>query len=155
MIAPIMWSLLQALSKGAVQAQWQPLTLQGAGLFHVAMGAVLGIAAYGRTQEKLNGANNGGIQTPTTGSSIGVTAPSTPAAGGFSNSSFSSTPTSSGFGSTAEATTGINSSAGFGTSAAPTVSGFSSGFNNSTPSAQVLTGFGGKKAPVPAEDPLI
>jgi hypothetical protein len=29
--------------------------LQGAGLFHVAMGAVLGIAAFGRTQEKLAG----------------------------------------------------------------------------------------------------
>ena len=28
------------------------------------MGAVLGIAAYGRTQEKLGGANNGGIQLP-------------------------------------------------------------------------------------------
>jgi len=36
--------------------QWQPLTLQGAGLFNVAMGAVLGIAAFGRTQEKLAGA---------------------------------------------------------------------------------------------------
>jgi hypothetical protein len=35
--------------------QWQPLTLQGAGLFHIAMGAVLGIAAFGRTQEKLAG----------------------------------------------------------------------------------------------------
>jgi len=29
--------------------------LQGAGLFHVAMGAVLGIAAYGRTKEKIEG----------------------------------------------------------------------------------------------------
>ena len=28
------------------------------------MGAVLGIAAYGRTQEKLGGANNGGITLP-------------------------------------------------------------------------------------------
>jgi len=53
---PIMWSLLQALSHGQVTSQWQPVTLQGAGLFHVAMGAVLGIAAYGRTQEKLGGA---------------------------------------------------------------------------------------------------
>ena len=63
-IAPILWSLLQSLSQGSVQTQWQPLTLQGAGLFHIAMGAVLGIAAYGRTQEKLGGANNGGIQIP-------------------------------------------------------------------------------------------
>jgi len=52
---PILWSLLQALSKGQVTSQWQPLTLQGAGLYHIAMGAVLGIAAYGRTKEKVEG----------------------------------------------------------------------------------------------------
>ena len=56
-LAPTLWSLLQSVSNGSVQTQWQPLTLQGAGLYHIAMGAVLGIAAYGRTQEKLNGAN--------------------------------------------------------------------------------------------------
>jgi len=52
-IFPILWSLLQAMSHGQVTSQWQPLTLQGAGLYHIAMGAVLGIAAYGRTKEKL------------------------------------------------------------------------------------------------------
>ena len=61
MIAPILWSVVQAIGHGSVQTQWQPLTLQGAGLFHVAMGAVLGIAAYGRTKEKLNGAESGGL----------------------------------------------------------------------------------------------
>jgi len=61
---PILWSLLQSLSHGQVTSQWQPLTLQGAGLFHIAMGGVLGLAAYGRTQEKMAGANNGGIQLP-------------------------------------------------------------------------------------------
>jgi len=55
-IFPILWSLLQAMSKGTVTSQWQPLTLQGAGLYHIAMGAVLGIAAYGRTKEKIEGA---------------------------------------------------------------------------------------------------
>lgn len=54
---PILWSVLQALTKGSVTMQWQPLTLQGAGLYHIAMGAVLGIAAYGRTQEKISGSN--------------------------------------------------------------------------------------------------
>ena len=54
---PILWSILQALTKGSVTNQWQPLTLQGAGLYHIAMGAVLGIAAYGRTQEKISGNN--------------------------------------------------------------------------------------------------
>ena len=55
-VFPILWSLLQAISHGQVTSQWQPVTLQGAGLFHVAMGAVLGIAAYGRTKEKVAGA---------------------------------------------------------------------------------------------------
>ena len=55
-VFPVLWSLLQALSKGQVTNQWQPLTLQGAGLYHIAMGAVLGIAAYGRTKEKIEGA---------------------------------------------------------------------------------------------------
>lgn len=54
-IFPILWSLLQSFLDGEVKDQWDPLTLQGAGLFHLAMGAVLGIAAYGRTKEKLSG----------------------------------------------------------------------------------------------------
>jgi hypothetical protein len=54
-IFPVLWSLLQAMVHGAVSSQWDPLTLRGAGLFHLAMGAVLGIAAFGRTQEKLAG----------------------------------------------------------------------------------------------------
>ena len=64
-VFPILWSLLQTLTQTPI-TQWNPLTLQGAGLFHIAMGAVLGIAAFGRTQEKLNGANNGGLNTATT-----------------------------------------------------------------------------------------
>jgi hypothetical protein len=63
-IFPVLWSVLQSLSKGQVNVQWQPITLQGAGLYHIAMGAVLGIAAYGRTQEKMAGANNGGVAPP-------------------------------------------------------------------------------------------
>lgn len=57
MIFPILWSMLQAHNHGQVTSQWQPLTLQGAGLFHIAMGAVLGITAYGRTREKIHGVN--------------------------------------------------------------------------------------------------
>ena len=59
-IFPVLWSVLQAISKGQVNIQWQPITLQGAGLYHIAMGAVLGIAAYGRTKEKLDGVAGGG-----------------------------------------------------------------------------------------------
>lgn len=58
---PILWSMVQVVGDGKVESQWMPITLQGAGLFHIAMGAILGIAAYGRTQEKMAGANNGGI----------------------------------------------------------------------------------------------
>ena len=57
-IFPILWSLLQAYDHGQVTSQWQPLTLQGAGLFHMAMGEVIGVAAYGRTQEKIAGIND-------------------------------------------------------------------------------------------------
>jgi hypothetical protein len=53
-IFPILWALIQTVQHQQL-VQWNPLTLQGAGLFHIAMGAVLGIAAFGRTQEKLAG----------------------------------------------------------------------------------------------------
>jgi len=77
-VFPILWSLVQVIGGGRVETQWQPITLQGAGLYHIAMGAVLGIAAYGRTQEKLGGANNGGL--PTAGTTYTPPAPvSTPA----------------------------------------------------------------------------
>ena len=93
-IFPVLWSLLQAVTKAGAITQWQPLTLQGAGLYHIAMGAVLGLAAFGRTQEKLAGANNGGAATATTGFSTGAPAFGQPAAGGFGapSSSFGSTP---------------------------------------------------------------
>ena len=53
-IFPVLWSVLQTIQHQTI-TQWNPLTLQGAGLFHLAMGAVLGIAAFGRTQEKIAG----------------------------------------------------------------------------------------------------
>ena len=52
-VFPILWSILQAYQDGNVSNQWDPLTLKGAGLFHLAMGTILGVAAYGRTQEKI------------------------------------------------------------------------------------------------------
>ena len=56
-VFPVLWSVLQMFQHTTI-TQWQPLTLQGAGLFHLAMGAVLGIAAFGRTQEKIAGTAN-------------------------------------------------------------------------------------------------
>ena len=61
---PILWSLLQVFNKGSVILQWQPITLQGAGLFHMAMGAVLGVAAWSRGQEKI-----AGVASPPVGAS--------------------------------------------------------------------------------------
>lgn len=70
---PILWSVIQATSgTGEVKDQWDPLTLQGAGLFHIAMGVVLGLTTWGRTQEKINGIGgmqpSGAIVTTTYGS---------------------------------------------------------------------------------------
>jgi len=64
-IFPIIWSVLQATMNGSVTTPWQPISLQGAGLFHVAMGAVLGIAVYGRTKEKVEGVANLSTALPT------------------------------------------------------------------------------------------
>lgn len=57
-VFPILWSILQAYYDGQVTSQWDPLTLKGAGLFHMAMGAVLGVAAWSRGQEKIAGVAN-------------------------------------------------------------------------------------------------
>ena len=99
-VFPILWSLLQTLTHSPI-TQWNPLTLQGAGLFHIAMGAVLGIAAFGRTQEKLSGANNGGAQTPTTVFASGPSSFGQPQSGGLGSPAPSSFAGSSGFGAAA------------------------------------------------------
>jgi Holin of 3TMs, for gene-transfer release len=70
-VFPVLWSVLQVVQHTTI-TQWQPLTLQGAGLFHVAMGAVLGIAAFGRTQEKLAGA---AVNPTASGTPLPVAAP--------------------------------------------------------------------------------
>ena len=52
-IFPIAWSLTQVYGLGEVELQWAPLTLLSGGIFHAAMGAVLGVAAWTRGQEKI------------------------------------------------------------------------------------------------------
>jgi hypothetical protein len=65
-IFPMAWTAAQAAFDGGLTTQWQPLTLQGGGLIHVAFGAILGVSAWGRTQEKLAGvSNNSAIGTNT------------------------------------------------------------------------------------------
>lgn len=129
-VFPIAWSILQAATHQPI-TQWNPLTLQGAGLFHIAMGAVLGISAFGRTQEKINGATNGGSQIPTAGPQSG---PATPGA------------TQTGFSSPAVITNPPNAAA----TAEPT---FGSAPAFGSAATTVTTGFGGKKAPSPQDDP--
>jgi Na+/melibiose symporter-like transporter len=53
-IFPVFWSIVQLKGGGNVKEAWQPLTLQGAGLFHVAMGVVLGLTTWGRTRERIS-----------------------------------------------------------------------------------------------------
>jgi len=53
-IFPVLWNIAQTVYLSQMMlTQWNPMTLQGAGLFHLAMGGVLGVTAYGRTQEKI------------------------------------------------------------------------------------------------------
>ena len=60
-VFPVLWSILQAYNGGQVTSQWNPITLQGAGLYHLAMGAVLGVAAWSRGQEKMAGVDRPGM----------------------------------------------------------------------------------------------
>jgi hypothetical protein len=158
-VFPVCWSLLQAMMHMPI-TQWNPLTLQGAGLFHIAMGAVLGISAFGRTQEKLAGTaanptatsqtmtNNtnmsgvpagmaGGMNSGMGGGGFGG---STGGFGSGNNSSFGGAPAfgapaSGGFGSSTGGFGSTPASTGFGapsTSMATPTSpgGFGSGFNS-------------------------
>jgi hypothetical protein len=171
-IAPIGWTSIQALFHGGINTQWQPLTLQGGGLFHVAMGAVIGISAYGRTKEKLEGVNNDngmhiapgmGTQYVPPGGMPGGMGMNNGMGGGFggqqggmgggfvgqSSGGFGGQ-SSGGFGGQSSGGFGGQSSGGFGgtTPAAPASGGFGSGFNSgsgTTPAAMPAVNAAGKK----------
>jgi hypothetical protein len=115
-IAPVLWSMTQAYYHIVPFVQWQPLTLQGAGLFHLAMGAVLGIAAYGRTKEKMAGAEQGGIGGFGQGAGTTYVPPgqgqvnvsNQPVSGGFNNGGFNNTSNFAG-----NSTFGVSAPGGF------------------------------------------
>ena len=136
-IFPVLWSLLQS-TMGHPVTQWQPLTLQGAGLYHIAMGAVLGLAAFGRTQEKLAGANNGGMQPVAQSVTTTFGAPS---------AGFGSAP--GGFGSPSPGA-GFSPAPSWGTTPVATA-----GSVGAPATGQVVAGFGGKPAPMQPEQPQI
>ena len=51
LIAPVFFAMLK-IKYGVDFPMWKSITLAEGGLYHLAMGAVLGVAAWGRTQEK-------------------------------------------------------------------------------------------------------
>ena len=140
-VFPVLWTLVHTVMHTGNYTQWNPLTLQGAGLFHIAMGAVLGLAAWGRTQEKLGGANNGGIQPPA--------ASGMPATSGFPQTSGFGAPNSFGTPAANPAPTSFGGG-GFGAPAG----GFGGGFDPQ-PSGQVVTSSRGKPAPIQPPQPEI
>ena len=64
-IGPILYNILQFHNPGQMIGMWAPLTLQGGGLIHIAFGAILGISAYTRGQEKVEAIKNTPAPTPT------------------------------------------------------------------------------------------
>lgn len=151
-IFPIMFTVVQFWENEAANdafRQWIPITLQGGGLFHVSMCAVLGVSAYGRTQEKLAGQSvaPAGLPSPTiTGASNGgsqlpqQTAPGLPATTGFANNSNPSP---------------AFSSPGFGSSPAAASSPAPSSFGSSPAFGTVTTSASGKPGPAQPDHPEI
>jgi hypothetical protein len=55
-IFPIMFTLVQFWEVDVVNnifRQWSPITLSNGGLFHMAMGAIVGVTAWSRGREKI------------------------------------------------------------------------------------------------------
>lgn len=68
MIAPIMMGIYSAYT-GEYHA-WDPLTIRGGGLYHLAMGAVVGVAVWSRGREKIQLLNTfGSFDSNATGDS--------------------------------------------------------------------------------------
>ena len=184
-VAPIGWTSIQALFHGGINTQWQPLTLQGGGLFHVAMGAVIGISAYGRTKEKLEGVAGsnqpmGTQYVPPGGMQGGMgmnNGMQGGMGGGFNNGGMNSG-MGGGFGGQQTGGFGGQQTGGFGGPApafgstpapafgstpapafgsAPTTGGFSSGFSGTTPAPAVTptTNASGQKVVPQATQPML
>lgn len=54
-IFPMLWSGIQ-IQAHLPMTQWEPLTLKSTGLYHLAMGAIMGVAAWTRGQENIENA---------------------------------------------------------------------------------------------------
>lgn len=53
LLAPILNNLYFVIYKVGQFQNWDPLTLKGAGLYHISMMAIVGITAWSRGQEKM------------------------------------------------------------------------------------------------------
>lgn len=63
-IGPIFWTVWQGyFVSGVVAQQWAPLTLGAGGLFHMSMGAILGVTSWSRGKEKIGGVAGNGYPT--------------------------------------------------------------------------------------------
>lgn len=49
---PLITMLISSLT-GTPYVQWEPLTLKESGFYHMSMGAIIGVAAWTRGQEKI------------------------------------------------------------------------------------------------------
>lgn len=66
-IGPTIYNVLQFHNPGQDIGMWQAITLQGGGLYHLSMGAIIGISTHGRTQEKIKSTDEPIIPTPSFG----------------------------------------------------------------------------------------
>lgn len=64
MLAPIAASLFAYWTNTPV-ITWTPLTLQGGGVYHLSMGAIVGVTSWSRTKEKITAAAAKAEQQPT------------------------------------------------------------------------------------------
>ena len=154
-LAPILWAIIQFWETQAANdafRQWVPITLQGGGLFHVSMCAVLGVSAYGRTQEKLAGqsAVPAGLPSPDLGATNAVPSITQQPAPSVS------TPVVNTSNSTASPAFGAT---GFGSGANSSSSGAPSSFGSApaTPAfgSATITSSSGKPGPVQPDHPEI
>lgn len=69
-IAPVAWTAFQAYHHQQLLTQWNPTTLGSGGTYHLAMGAVLGVAAWTRSMDKQDDMMRGAYMRGQTGAGM-------------------------------------------------------------------------------------
>lgn len=52
-IMPVVFNILQYWNPDQAITSYQAITLQGSGLFHISMGAIVGLNSHGKSKEKI------------------------------------------------------------------------------------------------------